>query len=132
MPRHPTPDRTSDQRRAGLRLGIERRQQRAQLRADLAAGRLTLRQLLQHHGDPIIGRMLVATALRSLPAIGPVKTAHIMASLDLAPDKRVAGLGRAQRDRLLAEIEDRQALGRRRRLAKGLPADRHRPDEAQL
>ena len=132
MPRGQAPPRSDEQRRDALQRAIQQRRHIAQLRADLAAGRLSLRELLQQHGDPIIGRMPVATALRSLPAIGPVKTAHIMASLDLAPDKRVAGLGRAQRDRLLAEIEDRQALGRRRRLAKGLPADRHRPDEAQL
>lgn len=124
------PARSDQQRRDALQRATQQRQHIAQLRADLAAGRRGLRELLQQHDDPIVGRMPVETALRSLPAIGPVKTVGIMAGLELAPGKRIAGLGRVQRERLLAEIEARQAVGRRRRLAKGLSADRLRPDEA--
>jgi ribosomal protein S13 len=77
------------------------RSARAAIKAELKTGTITLTEVIDRADDPVVGKMKVTALLASLPGIGKVRTAQLMAELDIAPTRRVAGLGTRQRAALL-------------------------------
>ncbi len=96
------PDQTPEARTAALARAGDARQQRALVRHRLKfAGASITEVMLLGQGDDAIGRMKVSALLESMPGIGKVKARELMASVGVAENRRVRGLG-VQQIRALA------------------------------
>lgn len=100
----PLPTLTPEQRANAHAKAAEARTARAQLKAELKAGTATVADVLARAQDPIVGKMKVSALLEALPKIGKIKAGEIMAGVEIAPTRRVAGLGERQRAGLLAAL----------------------------
>ncbi|WKN53931.1 integration host factor, actinobacterial type [Rhodococcus opacus] len=99
------PQLTDEQRAAALEKAAAARKARAELKDKLKSGDITLKQVLSKADiDDIIGKTKVSAILEALPKIGKVKAQEIMANLEIAPTRRLRGLGDRQRDALLAHF----------------------------
>ncbi len=103
----PLPTLTEEQRKEALAKAAEARRRRADLKGQLKAERLTLRDVLAKQGDEVIGKMKVSSVLESLPGVGKVRARRIMERLDISATRRVRGLGAKQKDALLSEFSKR-------------------------
>jgi outer membrane protein TolC len=100
----PLPTLTEEQRREALAKAAEARRKRAEIKGQLKAEKLTLRDILNSQDDEVIGKMKVSSVLESLPGVGKVRARKIMERLDISATRRVRGLGAKQKDALLAEF----------------------------
>ena len=91
-------------RRAALKKAVETRQKRAQLKAEIKKGNVSLTEVLGRSSDPIVGRMKVSDLLGSIPGIGKVRSQKIMEQLKISSSRRIAGLGSRQREQLVKEL----------------------------
>jgi hypothetical protein len=103
----PLPTLTEEQRKEALAKAAVARRKRAELKGQLKAERLTLRDVLAKQGDEVIGKMKVSSVLESLPGVGKVRARRIMERLDISATRRVRGLGAKQKDALLTEFSKR-------------------------
>jgi S13-like H2TH domain len=103
----PLPTLTEEQRKEALAKAAEARKRRAELKGQLKAERLSLRDVLSRQGDDIVGKMKVSSVLESLPGVGKVRARRIMERLDISATRRVRGLGAKQKDALLTEFAKR-------------------------
>ena len=94
------PTLTGEQRSEGLRRAAAARKARADLKARVKRGEVTLGTVLASE-DPVALRMRVKELLTSLPGIGAKKAEKLMASVGIAESRRVGGLGAKQTERLL-------------------------------
>ncbi len=100
MPQPPT--LTPEQREAALAKAAEARRARAELKAKLKMGSLTLKELLDQADDnDIVGKIKVLAVLESLPGVGKVRARPTMEEIGIADTRRVRGLGEQQRRSLL-------------------------------
>ncbi|MDY6055459.1 integration host factor, actinobacterial type [Micrococcus sp.] len=84
---------------------LQARQERAALKSAFAAGELSLADVLARADeDPAIGRMRTVDLLQALPGIGEVRAQSIMTACEISPARRLKGLGRRQREALIAYI----------------------------
>lgn len=98
------PELTPEQKREALKKAQEVRSKRAQVRADLKAGNMTLEGVLNKAEDEVIGKMRVAYLLESLPRIGKVRSRQIMVEIGIDESRRVQGLGVRQKEALLKRL----------------------------
>jgi hypothetical protein len=103
----PLPTLTDEQRKEALAKAAEARRRRAELKAELKAERLSLRDILGRQGEDVVGKMKVSAVLESLPGVGKVRARKIMERLDISVTRRVRGLGAKQKDALLNEFSSR-------------------------
>ena len=101
------PQLTDEQRKAALEKAAESRRARAELRAKIKNGELSLEEVLDQVDDPIVGRMKVSMLIESLPGYGKAKAGKLMAELDISESRRVKGLGSRQREQLLERFSGR-------------------------
>jgi hypothetical protein len=101
----PLPTLTEEQRKDALAKAAEARKQRAVIKGELKAGKLSLDGLLAKSGDDIVGKMKVSNVLESLPGVGKVRATKIMEELDISATRRIRGLGAKQREMLLLKFE---------------------------
>ena len=102
------PTRTPQQRADALVKAMAARQARAQLKADLASGRVTAVDVITGSADHAEWAALqVSWLLRSLPGFGAVKSARLMEEVGISPTRRIQGLGDRQRACLLEELKGR-------------------------
>jgi signal recognition particle GTPase len=99
----PLPTLNEEQRREALAKAAEARKNRAEVKAQLKAGKLTLKDILSRE-DNIVGKMKVSNVLESLPGVGKVRAGKLMEKLDISASRRVRGLGAKQRASLLEEF----------------------------
>ncbi len=100
------PELDPEARTAALAKAAEARRIRAELKQMLKAGEVSLRQLLDQANDSdALAKMRVIEVLTAMPAYGPVKARRLMEELDIAPSRRLRGLGPRQREALLATFE---------------------------
>ena len=99
----PLPTLNEEQRREALAKAAEARKARAEVKAQLKVGKLSLKDILSR-GDDIVGKMKVSNVLESLPGVGKVRAAKLMEKLDISASRRVRGLGAKQRASLLEEF----------------------------
>ena len=101
---------TNEQRARALEKAIALRTLRAGVKAQLKAGEISLEHLLlvADSNDDLAG-MKVHSVLESLPAFGKIKSQALMEQLDIAPTRRLRGLGEHQRKALLAYFAKRGA-----------------------
>jgi transposase len=99
------PQLTEEQRAAALEKAAAARRVRAELKERLKRGGTTLKDvLIAADNDEVLGKMKVSALLESLPGVGKVRAAQIMERLEIAPSRRLRGLGERQRKALLAEF----------------------------
>jgi len=103
----PLPTLTPEQREQALAKAAEARKRRAELKGQLKAEKLSLRDVLARQGDEVVGKMKVSSVLESLPGVGKVRARRIMERLDISATRRVRGLGAKQKDALLTEFSKR-------------------------
>jgi hypothetical protein len=103
------PELDPEQRRAALAKAAEARRIRAELKQMLKAGEVSIRDVIERSSSAdALAKMKVADVLEAMPAFGPVKARRLMEELDIAPSRRLRGLGPRQRAALLAAFEDRR------------------------
>ena len=100
----PLPTLTPEQRQQALEKAAEARRKRAELKAQLTSGNLSLATVLAKDSDETVGKMKVSSVLESMPGVGKVRARKIMEKLDISASRRVRGLGSKQKDALLAEF----------------------------
>ena len=97
---------TEEQRAAALEKAAAARRTRAELKDRLKRGGTTLKEVLtQSDSDEVLGKMKVSALLEAMPGVGKVRAAQIMERLEIAPSRRLRGLGDRQRKALLADFE---------------------------
>ena len=95
------PHLSTEQLKSARAAATEARRARAQLKDQVKSGALTFPQALDRAAkDEVLSRVKVVDLLRSLPRVGVTRSQEIMESLDIAPNRRIRGLGRHQIDRL--------------------------------
>ena len=94
------PQLTPEQRAAALEKAAQARAARAEIKARLKMGSLSLRDALGSD-DNNVGKLKVVSLLESLPGVGKVKARKVMDDIGIADNRRVQGLGSQQRQALL-------------------------------
>jgi hypothetical protein len=101
------PQLTEEQRAAALAKAAEARKVRAELKERLKRGGVSMTEVLkQSDSDDVLGKMKVSALLEAMPGVGKVRAAQIMERLEIAPSRRLRGLGDRQRKALLADFEE--------------------------
>src|SRR5690554_4855082 len=98
------PHLTQEEKMNALKKAQEMRSKRAEIRAQLKKGTLTLQEVLASADDEVISRMRVTYLLQSLHQIGKVTSEKIMKEIGINENRRVQGLGTRQRDQLLKRL----------------------------
>jgi hypothetical protein len=97
------PQLTPEQRTAALAKAAEARTARAEIKARLKMGSMTLNEALDSD-DNNVGKLKVVSMLESLPGVGKVKARRVMEEIGIADNRRVQGLGTQQRAALLDQL----------------------------
>ena len=98
------PELSKEQRLAALEQAKAARIKRAQVKEQIAAGNLSIAQVIAMKDDEAIGKMRVADLIASVPHFGEAKTAKIMEELKISPSRRIRGLGKRQEIDLLQRL----------------------------
>ncbi len=93
------PERSLEQRRAGLARANEIRTYRAHLKRDLKAGHRSIDSLLTSPPDEILTAKVV-NLLFAVPKYGRVKITKILTQCEISPSKTIGGLSPRQRAEL--------------------------------
>ena len=105
------PQLTDEQRAAALEKAAAARRARAELKDRLKRGGTNLKQVLKDaETDEVLGKMKVSALLEALPKVGKVKAQEIMTELEIAPTRRLRGLGDRQRKALLEKFDFTRGL----------------------
>jgi len=91
---------TPEQRAAALAKAAEARAARAEIKARLKMGSMSLAEALESD-DANVGKLKVVSLLESLPGVGKVKARKVMEDVEIADNRRVQGLGGQQKQKLL-------------------------------
>jgi hypothetical protein len=97
------PERSLNQRMDALARANEIRSQRAQLKRDLKAGRLSIQQLLTKPPE-YVETAKVFDMLLAVPKYGRVKVNKILVHCRISPSKTIGGLSERQRGELVAML----------------------------
>jgi ATP-dependent Clp protease adapter protein ClpS len=100
------PSLTQDEKRKALEKAQQMRKARAELRAQLKKGAISFEEVLNGN-DAVTQRMKVSYLLRSLPRVGRVKAEKIMQEIGIDESRRIQGLGKRQKEALLARFLDK-------------------------
>lgn len=99
-------------RAAGSRAAVAARRARAEVKRQVANRERTALEVAEAAwaGDPTSAEatLRVRDLLRSIPSLGPVRADRVMDELQIAPSKRVGGLGSRQRVALSRYLSGRQ------------------------
>ncbi|GAA3630538.1 integration host factor, actinobacterial type [Microlunatus ginsengisoli] len=99
------PPLSNEQRLEARHAATEARRKRAQVKQGLRTGELSLAQVLDlAEADDVIAHTKVVDTLKSLPRVGAVRAEKIMTRLDIAPNRRLRGLGKHQIAALIEEF----------------------------
>ena len=94
---------TPEQRAAALVKAGEARAARAEIKARLKMGSMSLVEALDSD-DVNVGKLKVVSMLESLPGVGKVKARRLMEEIGIADNRRVQGRGAQQRASLLSHL----------------------------
>ena len=96
---------TSQEREAARSKALQARTARADLKESFRTGKASLQQVFDMADtDDAIGRMRTVDLLQTLQGVGEVRAAKIMEACGISPNRRLRGLGRRQREALIAYI----------------------------
>lgn len=97
------PSLSQEAKKEALEKAQKMRRERSQLRTQLKKGEVDFSKILDGE-DEVTSRMRVAYLLRSLPRIGKVKAQKMMEEIGIDEARRVQGLGKRQKEALLARL----------------------------
>lgn len=97
---------TEEERRQNLDKALKARKERAEVRAKLASGEMSVDDVfkLADDGNEAILRMPVESFIRSLPGYALSRAQKLMKRLRIAQSRRIRRLSKRQRNELLAAI----------------------------
>ena len=96
---------TAEQRKQAAEKAAQARRHRADLRAELKGGSITLAGVLERaQTDEALARMRVLSLLEALPGIGKTKAEAAIDRHQIAASRRIRGLGPHQRQSLIQEF----------------------------
>ena len=101
------PNQTDEERRAALEKAAEARHARAELRAKIKSGEMTVEQVLAAEGNTVIDKLKVKDMISSLPGYGKAKVAKVMEELNISETRRIKGLGSRQREELAKRLSNK-------------------------
>lgn len=104
--RAPVPKISDDQRREYLQRAMVTRKQASEAKDKVRSGEVSLEEALTTRLDEY-GRVRVSHLLCCLEGIGPAKASAMMERIGIAPNRKVMGLGKRQREALIEELRDR-------------------------
>jgi hypothetical protein len=91
------PPLTAEQRRAALEKAAASRRERAEVKNQLKASSLSIKEVLaEGASNEVIGKMRVVDLLQAMPGLGKVRATQLMERLGIAESRRVRGLGAKQ------------------------------------
>jgi hypothetical protein len=100
------PALSPDQRRAALEKAAAARRQRAAVKEELKAERLSLKELFRRgEQDDVLGKLKVISMLEAMPHTGKVKARRLMKDLDISESRRLRGLGPNQKKKLIEHFD---------------------------
>ena len=100
------PQLTTEHLQAARAAATQARRVRAELKAKVRTGSLSLSDALDEaSGDDVLAHVKVVDLLKSLPRVGEKRATAVMEKLDIAPNRRIRGLGRHQVAGLKAEFK---------------------------
>lgn len=95
------PQLSSAQLEAAREAATQARRARAELKEQVKSGAVSFTDALNRAvGDDTLSRIKVVDLLRAMPRVGITRASEIMENLQIAPNRRIRGLGRHQVDRL--------------------------------
>jgi len=101
------PALTDEQRKAALEKAAASRRARAEIKEKLKAGSVSFADLCtQGETDEVVGKMKVLAVLESLPRVGKVKARNLLEFAGVSDTRRMQGLGKNQRDKLLERLSE--------------------------
>jgi len=99
---HNLPPMSDEQRALALEKASAARRQRAEIKALLKTGSLTLAEVLDRaETDDIVAGTKVYPLLASMPRMGKIKATRLMEELGIPDNRKIRGLGPRQRESLL-------------------------------
>ena len=102
MAKQQPPPMTDEQRQAALEKAARARTKRAEMKALLQTGSLTLEDVFtEAEADDIVAGTKVYPLLVAMPGMGKVKAMRLMEACQIAENRKVRGLGSRQRECLL-------------------------------
>lgn len=96
------PELTDEQRRENLERAMQVRKERAQLMMRTKAGTVSISDAMD---EDIAQGIRVESFLCGFPGIGKPRAQKMMRELHIAPNRRVRGLGKRQRENLIAAVD---------------------------
>ena len=100
-------DLTPAERQAARQKALDARTTRAKVKAEFAAGTLTLADVFERSdSDEAVARMRTIDLLTAIKGIGEIRAQSIMQQCEISLNRRLRGLGHRQRTALI------DALGR--------------------
>lgn len=101
------PKLSPEQRQQALEKAAESRRLRAETKARLKIGALTLDELFEladrdDSDAEMLAKLKVVSVVESLPSVGKVNAKRLMRALGIKESRRIGGVGRKQREALLA------------------------------
>jgi GNAT superfamily N-acetyltransferase len=107
------PSLDDDARRRALDTAADARRIRADWKARIGRGEVTIDALLDAADqDPVLAGMRVVDALGALPGVGPIGVERLLERCAIAPSRRLRGLGQRQRAALREAAVGRAASRR--------------------
>lgn len=97
------PTMTEEQRAAALEKAAQARKARAELKANIKSGKVTIKQVLESTDD-VVKKTKVTAVLGALPGYGKAKVAALMEECNIQDNRRVGGLGSKQKAELLEKL----------------------------
>jgi hypothetical protein len=102
------PALTPQQRQAALAKAAHARQVRAEVKQKLRDRKTSLADVLElAKSDEFVAKLRVTDLLLAMPGVGQVKAHEMMERLNIAPSRRLRGLGAHQIAALTAEFAER-------------------------
>ena len=96
------PQLTPEQRAEALEKAAQARKVRAEIKAQLKSGELSLDKVFSDaENNEALGKLKVIALLEALPGVGKVKAKQTMDEIGIAESRRIRGLGPHQRSALL-------------------------------
>ena len=109
------PPLSEEQLQAARRAATAARRRRAEVKARLRTGELSLAAAIELAGaDDVVAHTKVVDVLRALPRVGEKRATEVMHRLDIAANRRLRGLGPHQIAGLRAEFPGNGATDRAR------------------
>ncbi len=102
------PPLSDEQRSQARNAATEARRRRAEVKQNLRTGESNLAEVLARaESDDVVAHAKVVDVLKALPRVGTVRATKVMERLDIAPNRRLRGLGKHQSAALIAEFSAR-------------------------